>query len=60
MSKRRTEDPLMIELRERLARVETHVEWMRKKLESIDNRSWWILGSVVVLGVIAILIAVLK
>jgi len=35
------------------------MEWVIKKLESIDARVWWILGSVVVLGIIAILIAVL-
>lgn len=61
MSKRKKgDDPTMVELRERLARVETHLEWVKKKLESVDQRSWWILGSVVVLGVVAILIAVLK
>lgn len=57
MSRKKEDDP---DIRERIATLETHVEWMKKKLESIDNRSWWILGSVVALGVIAILIAVLK
>jgi len=56
---REGDDPLA-DLRERIAKVETHIEWMKGKLESIDNRTWWILGSVVAFGIIAILIAVLK
>jgi len=62
MSKRREEendDPLG-DLRERIAKLEAHVQWIREELGRIDNRSWWILGSVVVLGIIAILIAVFK
>jgi len=55
--RREPEDP---ELRERIATLETDMKWVVKKLEAIDARVWWILGSVVVLGVIAILIAVLK
>jgi len=46
-------------LRERIAKLEAHNEWIRQKLDLIDRRTWWILGSVVALGVIAILIAVL-
>jgi len=58
--KRREDENPLADLRERISALETHVEWMKKKLDSIDNRTWWILGSVVALGVVAILISVLK
>jgi len=58
--KKKGDDDPLTDLRERIATLETHMEWVKKKLESIDNRSWWILGSVVALGILAILIAVLK
>jgi len=54
------EDGPPSDLRERIATLEVHVEWIRQKLDLIDKRTWWILGSVVALGLIAILIAVLK
>jgi len=63
MSKKKTKDendPAAADLRERIATLETHVDWIKKKVESIDNRTWWILGSVVALGIMAILIALLK
>jgi len=41
----------------RLSVVETDMKWVKKTLTKIDRRSWYVLGSVVALGVIAILIA---
>ena len=46
-------------LAERVTALETEIPWIKKILEKIDRRTWWILGSVVVLGLIAILIALL-
>ena len=56
MSRRDKDDP---ELRERIATLETNMRWVMQKLETIDNRIWWILRSIVALGLIAILIALL-
>jgi len=52
--------PPLGDLRERIAKLETNMKWVISTLKSVDKRQWWILGSVVVLGCIAILIAVLK
>ena len=42
---------------ERVTALETDMTWIKKAFEKIDRRTWWILGSVVGLGLIAILIA---
>ena len=57
MSEREKDNP---DIRERIASLETNMNWVIKKLESIDTRVWWVLGSVVALGTIAILIALVK
>lgn len=30
--------------------VQTDICWIKKKLDNVDARTWWILGTVVVLG----------
>lgn len=47
----------IILLRERVTALETHWLWIKEALKRIEARSWWILGSVVALGLIACLIA---
>jgi len=47
-------------LAERVATLENDMGWVKKILEKIDRRTWWILGSVVALGIIAILVAYLR
>jgi len=47
-------------LAERVATLENDVGWVKKILEKIDRRTWWILGSVVALGIVAILIALIN
>jgi len=27
--------------------IKTDVDWIKKKLEKVDSRSWWILGTVI-------------
>ena len=44
---------------ERVASLETDMGWVKKTLEKIDRRTWWILGSVVALGLIAIIISII-
>jgi len=44
-------------LPERVAILETDVKWIKETVQKIEGRTWWILGSVVALGLIAILIA---
>lgn len=48
-------DPIV----ERVACLETDMNWVKKKLEIIDKRTWHTLGSVVVFGVISVLIAII-
>jgi len=61
MTKKKTKDKEESDptLAERVAVLETDMKWIKKTLTKIDNRTWWILGSVVVLGLIAILAALL-
>lgn len=44
-------------LAERVTILETNYKWIKKTLEKIDRRSWWTLGSIVALGLIAIVVA---
>lgn len=46
-------------LAERVATLENDMGWVKKILEKIDRRTWWILGSVVALGLIAIIVALI-
>jgi len=54
-STKSSEDPTLLE---RVAVLENDVKWVKKSLVKIEGRIWWILGSVVALGVIAILVAI--
>ena len=53
-------DGPLAELRERIARIETDIDWLKNTVKRLDSRLWWVLGSVVGLGIIVILIAVLS
>ncbi|MBA7696261.1 hypothetical protein ES703_104904 [subsurface metagenome] len=57
MSKEHKENPGRKTLTERVTILETNYGWIKKILEKIDRRTWWTLGSVVALGIIAILAA---
>ena len=54
------DDPVIVDLRERVTRLETDFKWMKRCLERIERRTWQILGSVVAFGVISILIALMS
>jgi len=41
----------------RLKAIETDINWIKNKLNTIDHRVWGTLASVIVLGIIAILVA---
>jgi hypothetical protein len=60
MGKRRSldDDPAFVELRERVARLETgvarletDVKWLKDMLKKVDNRTWTILACVI-LGIV--------
>jgi len=55
MSKKDNPDKLA----ERVASLETDIGWIKKKLDTVERRTWEILGSVVVFGVISIIIALI-
>jgi tetrahydromethanopterin S-methyltransferase subunit G len=46
-------------LAERVAILETDMKWIKKKLDTIDKRTWYTLGSVVVFGIISVIIALI-
>lgn len=61
MPKKDVENP---KLGERVTALETDITWIKSALKTmdtninkIDKRLWWVLGSVVVLGIIAIAVA---
>jgi hypothetical protein len=44
------------DLKERVAKLEADMSWIKKILDKVDKRTWWILGSVI-LGIIISVIA---
>jgi tetrahydromethanopterin S-methyltransferase subunit G len=46
-------------LAERVAILETDMKWIKKKLDTIDKRTWYTLGSVVAFGIISVIIALI-
>lgn len=44
---------------ERVAILETHMKWVKNKLDTIDKRTWYTLSSVVIFGIISIIIALI-
>jgi len=45
---------------ERTKRLEGKIDDLKRGFEKVDKRTWWILGSVVLEGFVAILIAILN
>jgi len=67
MKKVKKKDDPIVKLTEKVAVLETNIDWIVKSLQRLDRRIdrldrriWWVLGSVVVLGVLSILISLLK
>jgi hypothetical protein len=53
------DDPSFIDLRERITRLEADMMWTKEAIKRIDNRTWYVLASVVVFGVISIVLALM-
>jgi hypothetical protein len=45
----------LVELTERVARLEEDNKWLKRRLEDLDSRTWWILGGVVLTVLIEVL-----
>ncbi len=45
----------LVELTERVARLEEDNRWLRRRLEELDRRTWWILSGIVVTILIEVL-----
>jgi hypothetical protein len=45
----------LVELTERVARLEEDNRWLKRRLEDLDSRTWWILGGVVLTVLIEVL-----
>jgi hypothetical protein len=52
-------DPDPDKLAERVAILETDMKWIKHKLETIDRRTWYTLGSVIAFGILSIIIALI-
>jgi hypothetical protein len=73
MSEDRRDDPLFIELVAKVARLEERVngvekslafvkekvEGLEKRVEKIDNRTWWILATIAVSIIVQVLLRVI-
>lgn len=55
---RKKDDNPVKTMPERVATLETDMGWVKKTLEKMDRRMWWILGSVVALGLVAVAISI--
>jgi len=44
---------------ERLARVETDISWIKKKLDNIDKRTWEILAVIIINWIVTIAVTLL-
>jgi len=60
-SKRKRGDNPVVDLRERLSRVEARLDGMdgvlediKEKVRSLDNRLWWLLGGIILSIVLAL------
>ena len=45
----------LVELTERVARLEEDNRWLKRRLEELDRRTWWILSGIVVTILIEVL-----
>jgi hypothetical protein len=56
MGKRRSldDDPSFNDLRERIARLETDMKWVKEIVKKVDSRTWYILACVIIGIVITI------
>ena len=45
----------LVELTERIARLEEDNRWLKRRFEDLDSRTWWILGGVVLTVLIEVL-----
>jgi hypothetical protein len=52
-------DPDPDKLAERVTILETDMKWIKHKLETIDRRTWYTLGSVIAFGILSIIIALI-
>jgi len=47
MKKKRNPD-ILISMDERLTRVETDIDWIKKKINCIDKKIWWLLTTIII------------
>ena len=45
----------LVELTERVARLEEDNRWLRRRLEELDRRTWWILSGIIVTILVEVL-----
>ena len=45
----------LVELTERVARLEEDNRWLKRRLEELDRRTWWILSGIIVTILIEVL-----
>jgi len=48
MAKKRNDPDLLNDLHERVARLEADLKWVKKLVEKLDNRTWYILAGIII------------
>jgi hypothetical protein len=48
------DDPALMEIKERLARLESDVAWLKYVVKRLDSRTWWIIATVLLNLILAV------
>jgi len=55
MAKKKGNPELIIELNERVTRLETDISWIKEKISCLDRKVWYILTGIIISILVAIL-----
>jgi hypothetical protein len=42
---------------DRLARLETDMQWVKDSLKRVENRTWYVIASVIAFGIVSIILS---
>jgi hypothetical protein len=49
-----SDDPTLIEIKERLARLESDVGWLKWMAKKLEGRTWWIIATILLNIILAV------
>jgi len=50
----------VISIERRITKLETEITWLKETIKKIETRIWYVLGSIIIFGLVSILIALMK